>query len=883
MSDYACDRKRSHSRDPHPRDRERGRSPAALRKAGGSYTAALRAPGGAYHQRNQASGHSQHNIQLNRQITASGSAHELCALIEKDIARFNQVNVATAFRKLLMLPPRGAPRGVVEQAMEALEREALKSMELFWPHHVCNMLHMMAKKRYRPASAELIPALGERLRAVAKTSEGQDVCLSMWAFATMGERPSAELVGALERRLIEVCKTDVNSQNVANVLWGYATMGERPGPGVVEALEGSVRKLAGEFKPQEMANTMWAYAVLGERPGAGVFAALETRLLAVIGEINTQDIANILWAYAKLGERPGAGVLGALEGRVQAVAWECTPQGIANILWAYATMGERPSVGVVKALEARMCFVAGKEGNASITPQNMTNTLWAYAKLGKMPGEVLWNILENGLRTLARDMSPQNIANTMWAYATLGEMPGEGLTAALEQRLRAVAGKSIAMDIANILWAYATMGQLPGKGLLEVMEARLQASAGESNNQDIANALWAYASLGQTPGRGLMGALVKRLRLVAEFCTPQDTANMLWASCCFASVLPEALIDVAGVLGERVHRVADSSLFEFQHCLQLHQVFLTCSLDEGLRERIPASMQRLGERMGSECRAAFIKGGAPITESLLQQDVSLALRGMGLAVQEEWRCLASAYSIDARVHLSAEQQGAKAAQGWVVEVDGPAHFLSCKTPTGRTMMKRRHLELLGYTVVSVPHWEWRELAGDRREQRASEGHAGVSDAELVKRAREDYLRSKLQRKASDLAGEWGSGPTHDRSAVDGCVFPSKKRKKMADDAGEQLPAGWTAHWSKTRDRCWFVPCRSRMCIHADLRAGVCPSVGAQTLIDLDGLPHACVCMYKYLYVCIWTHAHIDHLHRPFYRNKATGETVWKLPKNDGAH
>ena len=39
------------------------------------------------------------------------------------------------------------------------------------------------------------------------------------------------------------------------------------------------------------------------------------------------------------------------------------------------------------------------------------------------------------------------------------------------------------------------------------------------------------------------------------------------------------------------------------------------------------------------------------------------------------------------------------------------------------MMKRRHLELLGYTVVSLPFWEWDQLTG--------------SDA------RKEYLRGKL--------------------------------------------------------------------------------------------------------------------------------------------
>ena len=52
-----------------------------------------------------------------------------------------------------------------------------------------------------------------------------------------------------------------------------------------------------------------------------------------------------------------------------------------------------------------------------------------------------------------------------------------------------------------------------------------------------------------------------------------------------------------------------------------------------------------------------------------------------------------------------------AAAGWVVEFDGPSHFSTCRLPVGVTLMKWRHLELLGYTVVILPFWEWGQLTG----------------------------------------------------------------------------------------------------------------------------------------------------------------------------
>ena len=40
------------------------------------------------------------------------------------------------------------------------------------------------------------------------------------------------------------------------------------------------------------------------------------------------------------------------------------------------------------------------------------------------------------------------------------------------------------------------------------------------------------------------------------------------------------------------------------------------------------------------------------------------------------------------------------------EFDGPLHFLASRAPTGATLLKRRYLQLLGHTLVSVPYWEW---------------------------------------------------------------------------------------------------------------------------------------------------------------------------------
>jgi len=60
------------------------------------------------------------------------------------------------------------------------------------------------------------------------------------------------------------------------------------------------------------------------------------------------------------------------------------------------------------------------------------------------------------------------------------------------------------------------------------------------------------------------------------------------------------------------------------------------------------------------------------------------------------------------------------AAGWTVELDGSSYFLAFRLTVGGTLMTRRHLELLGYIVVSLPFWEWDQLTGsDGRKEHLS--------------------------------------------------------------------------------------------------------------------------------------------------------------------
>ena len=147
------------------------------------------------------------------------------------------------------------------------------------------------------------------------------------------------------------------------------------------------------------------------------------------------------------------------------------------------------------------------------------------------------------------------------------------------------------------------------------------------------------------------------------------------------------------------------------------------------------------------CRSAFV--GAPAASSATQQQVSETLRRIGLSVVDEVRCPKSGYSIDMLAKMlvhdcTLEIGGERSSKGgsWAVEFDGPLHFLASGAPTGGTLLKRRHLEiLLGHPLVSVPHWEWDRFS-------LSPDPSGE---------RERYLKSKLDECAPSAAQDNAPG------------------------------------------------------------------------------------------------------------------------------
>jgi hypothetical protein len=129
------------------------------------------------------------NIELNRQMLASTDANVLCDIVASNATDFNAANVATALRKVLLLPRKLVAMKkldeTVEKALQTLEGCALRSIQEFEPKGLSCTLHIMAKTKY--SNITLLHALVRRTEETAADFHAKDVANTLWALATISK------------------------------------------------------------------------------------------------------------------------------------------------------------------------------------------------------------------------------------------------------------------------------------------------------------------------------------------------------------------------------------------------------------------------------------------------------------------------------------------------------------------------------------------------------------------------------------------------------------------------------------------------------------------------------------------------------------------------
>ncbi|KAJ1488073.1 RAP domain-containing protein [Baffinella frigidus] len=481
-----------------------------------------------------------------------------------------------------------------------------------------------------------------------------------------------------------------------------------------------------QWKPREVAitaNGMSREGVDDERLFQYLSAVTLSFEAVALDPLNVANIAN---AYAKLRVRDMPLMAHLAEAAMRAPPEAFSAQAVANIVNAFARVGTRNST-----LFSQMAAVALSIPPREFTLQNIGNLMNGMARAEVVHHALAEHLMEAWfLQQEECHHDPQAVCNVLHALASL-HMSLPHWEAALLSALASLHPTSlIPQGLANVAWAVAVLRVQDPRVLRWVLDALgpsllwIEPSLLRQVHQfllwcDLERPGLAARYFSDTPpldgtqgsatSRGGAGGEMGHSRRGGEGCTAGGGGGARAGERGGGGSLsagPTPLVSRAsGPNAFGGDRQNPSGVGERP----------ASDLGEGSGKDWGGLEGREGERWKGRLWEIVRSKPPPKTVSCLQADVVSCVMGMGLEHVEEFVDARSGYSLDILL------PSARVA----IEVDGPYHYAAdSRRPLGATVMKRSHLALLGYELVSVPYWEWDAL--DTREEK------------------QDYLRDRLE-------------------------------------------------------------------------------------------------------------------------------------------
>lgn len=517
-------------------------------------------------------------------------------------------------------------------------------------------------------------------------------------------------------------------------------------PGVVQSVLGHpsyarllrrVRELAPTMMPRALANTLWGLAALGDVEQLEVGALLLEQVPRHPAQgFQPQELSNIVWAMGTLGLLHEAAIdhlLGAAGMHMAAFI----PQALSNMVWACAHLrnGTRGCLaGGTAALPVREArpgwqpppafLQAVATVSTRLMPdfqsQSMSNLLWGFCKLDVYPQDLFEAAaaeLVERFRTpeLARQFRSQELSNSLYAFAQ-GNIINEQLLSAFERELSSSwlevdsSGRErrisrlddfTSQALANTLWSFANLRWYPVL-LLEPVTRAVGRKLAQMSPQEISNSIWSYAKFAYHPGPVMVQYQVEVGRRVPQF-SGQSLTTTLWAMAALSATHCEGFVRL-------VDRFVELERQERFQEVQYNQVLQAVLLAQFEMQRVPGEFRPeidLPDDIVDRALQAWQAQQQAAKLSSFQLEVSAALGALGIEHELEHLTAVNLLSVD----IAIVSGGRKIA----IEVDGPFHFsVNTNSPLGQTMIRRRLLRAVGWTVISVPYHTWYKLPPEAR-------------------------------------------------------------------------------------------------------------------------------------------------------------------------
>ncbi|GIL62559.1 hypothetical protein Vafri_16756 [Volvox africanus] len=460
-------------------------------------------------------------------------------------------------------------------------------------------------------------------------------------------------------------------------------LGGRDGPFVRHLTHGADVQW---YEPQSMTVLAWSLAQVappGHRLIVSYLEAVVSVALSVrpgLVAFGDQDLAMLLMAHFRVRHYSAALVNGVRQEVLHRLQQrEMDPQALTNICYCLATSNyyNEELYETVATAAARSLERYG--------PALASRLVWSTSRARHYSPQLL-TAFSNYIRPRLAECSPLDLVAAATAMAQFHHyepdlfraLAGEALSRTATPS--AVAATAVAASTSNVgpLTAATAEGAAVAVAAVASQSAELAGADGGRRRPSTSVAAAVTSGSRQLPPRALL--------------------NLLWSFAVLSHV-DEALL---AALLERL-RGLDVRVLGVPAVMQLCQ---TQVMLQDLYGDVIKPPEVLTQAQMELARATWQRvSSAATTVSRLQRDVVACLQRLGTNPRCERVTLDGLFSID----TSLEWGGRRVA----VEVDGPSHFTCSRPfrPLGRTLAKRRCLEMRGWRVLSVPGHEWRALGG----------------------------------------------------------------------------------------------------------------------------------------------------------------------------
>jgi len=552
-----------------------------------------------------------------------------------------------------------------------------------------------------PRLAALAQALPPRLLRLSPRS----LSALVWAHAKLGHGPEG---------LLELCAPTILAQagrlapqDLSTVAWSYATLCGRDDPAIERYAAPLVRGLAPHVRaavrsqqlqlPQQLSMLLWSYATLGVAD-EDMLTALQSCAEPQLNAFTPQGLSNLAWGFARLNHAPQHLMLAI--GDAYAAHPRTSALDASSLAYALATAGVRhePLLKRVRAIVLQR----GPSGDhaPSMGARELAGVAWSLATLRPAGDSFecdvqLWGALASALTACAAGLTPQGVSNVAWAFA-VARYDAPGLFAALERVSVPRISSFTSHALATLAYALGA-ADVAAPGLAAALLRELAERLGEPpevDGKDLCSAAWGLAVAGADTQCGAFRRLRSEL---AQRCERGDLERVALAQLYQVEQLADLQARRRG--GGAPWRHADGQ-----------------AAREGAHERAHALLGRLHAH-GSARAAARVAWALTLRGQEGQAAPSALQASVWRAAQElrarEW----PAAPAPRGEHVALDLYTLDLA--WptlrlAIEVDGPAHFMgNTRRFEGATRVKRTLLADAGWTVVSVPYFDWDGRSGAR--------------------------------------------------------------------------------------------------------------------------------------------------------------------------